>query len=65
MWHSAGTGDVATKTRGPFETMKHPEKPAPVVNNGLEMAVRFLEEIKEQFLSSLTLAFISLQVLSL
>ena len=26
VWHSAGTLDVKTKTRGPFETRKHPAK---------------------------------------
>ena len=48
-WHSAGTFDVATKTGGPFGTMKHPEELAHAANNGLNIAVRLLEPIKEQF----------------
>lgn len=48
-WHSAGTYDVKTKTGGPFGTMKHPEELAHEANNGLDIAVRLLEPIKEQF----------------
>ncbi len=48
-WHSAGTFDVKTKTGGPFGTMKHPAELAHAANNGLEIAVRLLEPIKEQF----------------
>ncbi|KAK4762535.1 hypothetical protein SAY86_008303 [Trapa natans] len=48
-WHSAGTFDVKTKSGGPFGTMKHPEELAHGANNGLDIAVRLLEPIKEQF----------------
>ena len=48
-WHSAGTFDVKTRTGGPFGTMKHPEELAHAANNGLDIAVRLLEPIKEQF----------------
>lgn len=48
-WHSAGTFDVKTKTGGPFGTMKHPAELAHGANNGLDIAVRLLEPIKEQF----------------
>lgn len=48
-WHSAGTYDVKTKTGGPFGTIKHPAELAHEANNGLEIAVRLLDPIKEQF----------------
>ncbi|CAL4970648.1 unnamed protein product [Urochloa decumbens] len=48
-WHSAGTFDVSTKTGGPFGTMKNPAEQAHGANAGLEIAVRLLEPIKEQF----------------
>ncbi|XXG81116.1 hypothetical protein AAC387_Pa09g1824 [Persea americana] len=48
-WHSAGTFDVKTKTGGPFGTMKCPAELAHGANRGLEIAVRLLEPIKEQF----------------
>lgn len=48
-WHSAGTYDVKTKTGGPFGTMRHPAELAHGANNGLDIAVRLLEPIKEQF----------------
>lgn len=48
-WHSAGTFDVNTKTGGPFRTIKHPDELAHQANNGLDIAVRLLEPIKEQF----------------
>ncbi|XP_039041450.1 L-ascorbate peroxidase 1, cytosolic-like [Hibiscus syriacus] len=47
-WHSAGTFDVKTKTGGPFGTMKQPTELAHGANNGLDIAVRLLEPIKEQ-----------------
>ncbi|XP_017627011.1 L-ascorbate peroxidase, cytosolic-like [Gossypium arboreum] len=47
-WHSAGTFDVKTKTGGPFGTMKQPAELAHAANNGLDIAVRLLEPIKEQ-----------------
>ncbi|GMP50540.1 hypothetical protein CsSME_00017115 [Camellia sinensis var. sinensis] len=49
-WHSAGTYDVKTKTGDPFGTIKHPAELAHEANNGLDIAVRLLEPIKEQFL---------------
>lgn len=49
-WHSAGTFHVKTKTGGPSGTIRHPEVLAHGANNGLEIAVRLLEPIKEQFL---------------
>lgn len=48
-WHSAGTFDFKTKTGGPFGTMKLPAELAHAANNGLDIAVRLLEPIKEQF----------------
>ncbi|KAF7152661.1 hypothetical protein RHSIM_Rhsim01G0221600 [Rhododendron simsii] len=48
-WHSAGTYDVSTKTGGPFGTMRHKAEQGHGANNGLEIAVRLLEPIKEQF----------------
>ncbi|OVA09931.1 heme peroxidase [Macleaya cordata] len=48
-WHSAGTYDVKTKTGGPFGTMKLKDELAHGANNGLDIAVRLLEPIKEQF----------------
>jgi len=48
-WHSAGTFDVKTKTGGPFGTMKKEAELAHGANNGLDIAVRLLEPIKEQF----------------
>ncbi|GJN31113.1 hypothetical protein PR202_gb19471 [Eleusine coracana subsp. coracana] len=48
-WHSAGTFDVSTKTGGPFGTMKNPAEQAHGANAGLDIAVRMLEPIKEEF----------------
>lgn len=48
-WHSAGTFDVQSKTGGPFGTIRHPEELAHEANNGLDIAVRLLEPIKEKF----------------
>lgn len=48
-WHSAGTFDVATKTGGPFGTIKHSAELAHGANNGLDIAVRLLDPIKEHF----------------
>lgn len=48
-WHSAGTFDQKTKTGGPFGTMKHAAELSHEANNGLDIAVRLLEPIKEQF----------------
>lgn len=48
-WHSAGTFDVKTKTGGPFGTIKHQAELAHGANSGLDIAVRLLEPLKEQF----------------
>lgn len=48
-WHSAGTFDSKTKTGGPFGTIKHQAELAHGANNGLDIAVRLLEPLKEQF----------------
>ncbi|XP_074312093.1 L-ascorbate peroxidase 2, cytosolic-like isoform X2 [Silene latifolia] len=48
-WHAAGTYDVHTKTGGPFGTIKNPQELSHQANNGLDIAVRLLEPIKEQF----------------
>jgi L-ascorbate peroxidase len=48
-WHSAGTFDVKTKTGGPFGTMRYSAELAHGANNGLDIAVRLLEPIKDQF----------------
>ncbi|KAH0905018.1 hypothetical protein HID58_044521 [Brassica napus] len=48
-WHSAGTYDLKTKTGGPFGTMRLPQELADDANNGLDIAVRLLEPIKDLF----------------
>ncbi|XP_031477644.1 L-ascorbate peroxidase, cytosolic-like [Nymphaea colorata] len=48
-WHSAGTFDVKTKTGGPFGTIKNPVELGHAANAGLDIAVRLLEPIREQF----------------
>jgi len=48
-WHSAGTFDQGSKTGGPFGTMRFESERAHGANNGLEIAIRLLEPIKEQF----------------
>ncbi|CAI0545340.1 unnamed protein product [Linum tenue] len=48
-WHSAGTFDVKSKTGGPYGTMRYAAELAHGANNGLDIAVRLLEPIKEQF----------------
>ncbi|XP_062215973.1 L-ascorbate peroxidase 1, cytosolic-like [Phragmites australis] len=48
-WHSAGTFDVSTKTGGPFGTMKNPAEQAHGANAGLDIAVRMLEPVKDEF----------------
>ncbi|KAL9398732.1 hypothetical protein Peur_007693 [Populus x canadensis] len=47
-WYSAGTFGVKTKTSGPFVTMRYSAELAHGANNGLDIAVRLLEPIKEQ-----------------
>ncbi|XP_062210856.1 L-ascorbate peroxidase 1, cytosolic [Phragmites australis] len=48
-WHSAGTFDVSSKTGGPFGTMKNLAEQAHGANAGLDIAVRMLEPVKEEF----------------
>lgn len=48
-WHSAGTFDHKSRTGGPFGTIRQPSELAHGANNGLDIAVRLLEPIKEQF----------------
>ncbi|KAF2542510.1 hypothetical protein F2Q68_00033026 [Brassica cretica] len=48
-WHSAGTFDKKTKTGGPFGTIRLPRELADDANNGLDIAVRLLEPIKDLF----------------
>nr|ACN60159.1 cytosolic ascorbate peroxidase [Tamarix hispida] len=48
-WHSAGTFDVQSKTGGPFGTMRHKAEQGHAANNGIDIAVRLLEPLKEQF----------------
>ncbi|CAN1249417.1 L-ascorbate peroxidase, cytosolic [Linum perenne] len=48
-WHSAGTFDVKSKTGGPYGTMRYSAELAHAANNGLDIAIRLLEPIKEQF----------------
>ncbi|KAJ1297649.1 hypothetical protein BS78_01G393100 [Paspalum vaginatum] len=48
-WHSAGTFDVSSRTGGPFGTMKNPAEQAHGANAGLDIAVRLLEPVKEEF----------------
>ncbi|GER34836.1 ascorbate peroxidase [Striga asiatica] len=48
-WHSAGTYDKLSKTGGPFGTMRLEAELAHGANNGLDIAVRLLQPIKDQF----------------
>ncbi|XP_073050657.1 L-ascorbate peroxidase, cytosolic-like [Primulina eburnea] len=48
-WHSAGTYDQCSKTGGPFGTMRFKVEQGHTANNGIDIAVRLLEPIKEQF----------------
>ncbi|KAL3649364.1 L-ascorbate peroxidase 1, cytosolic [Castilleja foliolosa] len=48
-WHSAGTYDECTKTGGPFGTMRFQAEQSHAANNGVDIAIRLLEPIKEQF----------------
>lgn len=48
-WHGAGTFDVKTKTGGPFGTIRNSEELAHGANAGLDIAIRLLEPIKQQF----------------
>lgn len=48
-WHSAGTFDQGTKTGGPFGTMRFKAEQGHAANNGIDVAVKLLDPIKEQF----------------
>ncbi|KAJ0987696.1 hypothetical protein J5N97_006052 [Dioscorea zingiberensis] len=48
-WHSAGTYDVKTRTGGPFGTMRFKTEQGHSANNGIDIAIRLLEPIKEEF----------------
>jgi L-ascorbate peroxidase len=48
-WHAAGTFDCKSKTGGPFGTMRHSAELAHGANSGLDIAIRLIEPIKEQF----------------
>lgn len=48
-WHSAGTFDCASRTGGPFGTMRFEAELAHGANAGLDVAVRLLEPIRQQF----------------
>jgi L-ascorbate peroxidase len=48
-WHSAGTFDCASKTGGPFGTMRFEAELAHGANAGLDVAIRLLEPIRQQF----------------
>ncbi|KAG8387740.1 hypothetical protein BUALT_Bualt02G0052800 [Buddleja alternifolia] len=48
-WHSAGTFDQCSRTGGPFGTMRFKEELAHAANNGLDIALRLLAPIREQF----------------
>ncbi|KAI8021947.1 L-ascorbate peroxidase, cytosolic [Camellia lanceoleosa] len=49
IWHSASTYDMSTKIGGLFGTMRHKLEKGHTANNGLEITIRLLEPIKEQF----------------
>ncbi|KAL0460251.1 UNVERIFIED_CONTAM: L-ascorbate peroxidase 1, cytosolic [Sesamum latifolium] len=49
VWHSAGTFDMSSKTGGPFGTIRLKTEKGHTANNGIEIAARLLEPIKEQF----------------
>ena len=48
-WHSAGTYDQGSKTGGPFGTMRLKAEQGHGANNGIDIAIRLVEPIKEQF----------------
>jgi len=48
-WHSAGTYDVKSKTGGLFGTIRHLDDITHDANSGLDIAIRLLNPIKEQF----------------
>lgn len=48
-WHSAGTFDVQSKTGGPFGTMRFKAEQGHEANNGIDIAIKLLEPIRDQF----------------
>jgi L-ascorbate peroxidase len=48
-WHGAGTYDYKTKTGGPKGTIRNAEELAHGANAGLDIAVKLLQPIKDQF----------------
>jgi L-ascorbate peroxidase len=48
-WHGAGTYDCKSKTGGPFGTIRNAEELAHGANAGLDIAVKLLQPIKDQF----------------
>lgn len=48
-WHSAGTFDTCSKTGGPFGTMRFKEELSHGANNGLDISLRLLDPIRQQF----------------
>jgi L-ascorbate peroxidase len=48
-WHGAGTFDCKSKTGGPFGTIRNAEELAHGANAGLDIAVKLLQPIKDQF----------------
>ncbi|XP_022870097.1 L-ascorbate peroxidase 1, cytosolic-like, partial [Olea europaea var. sylvestris] len=51
-WHSAGTFDVQSKTGGPFGAMRFKVEQGHEANNGIDIAIKLLELIREQFPTS-------------
>ncbi|KAL0369720.1 UNVERIFIED_CONTAM: L-ascorbate peroxidase 1, cytosolic [Sesamum angustifolium] len=64
-WHSAGMFDMSSKTGGPFGTMRLKAEQGHTASNGIEIAVRLLEPIKEHSPCFLMLTSISWLVLLL
>ncbi|KAL0884588.1 hypothetical protein Bca101_008569 [Brassica carinata] len=48
-WHSAGTFDCASRTGGPFGTMRFDAEQGHGANSGIHIALRLLDPIREQF----------------
>ncbi|KAF2620829.1 hypothetical protein F2Q68_00042669 [Brassica cretica] len=48
-WHSAGTFDCASRTGGPFGTMRFDAEQGHGANSGIHIALRLLEPIRGQF----------------
>eukprot|EP01018_Ginkgo_biloba_P015913 Gb_35770 [translate_table: standard] len=48
-WHGDGTYDFRTKMGGPFRTIRHTDELAHEANKGLDISIRLLKPIREQF----------------